>query len=453
MNLDGASYKVEDGEGLRRILHVQVPAAVMQEEFLARLGALRRRTKIRGFRPGKAPIKLIRQRYGKDVWNELTRETIERSFREGAQHSKLRVVGSGEVKARQVSEGSDLEYQATFDVFPDIEWEGLDELAYKEPAVEIRPRDVDRTIDRLLRRDADWKDVERTAQDGDRMVVNLRASRRRVTLEAGELKEVPLMLGETRLMPRLKERLMSLSPSRKKKFRLKMPGDYPDESLRGKRVLYEVEVVGLSEPELPALDEEFVRKLGVESGSVEDLRANVQASLERELNSVRESHRRQTLFDQLLEANAGPAPKSLVDQDVEQMLAGMRPPPSADAEEEGEAQEPPDESEMPQETPEMRAASERRVRLRLLLAELASREKISPDDQVVRERLQALAAGAPDPQAAFAEFAGNSDLVGNLRAGIREELVLEWLYEQADVTPQAMTFDEFMEPMPPVLTG
>ena len=455
MNLDGASYKVEDGEGLRRILHVQVPAAAMQEEFLARLGALRRRTKIRGFRPGKAPIKLIRQRYGKDVWNELTREAIERSFREGAQHSKLRVVGSGEVKARQVSEGSDLEYQATFDVFPDIEWKGLDELSYKEPEVEIEPRDVDRTIDRLRRRDAEWNDVERAAQDGDRMVVNLRASRRRQTLEAGELKEVPLMLGETRLMPALKERLMRLSAARKKKFRLKMPADYPDESLRGKRVLYEVEVVGLAEPELPDLDEEFVRNLGVESGSVDDLRANVQASLERELTSVRESHKRQALFDQLLEANAGPSPKSLVDQDVEQMLAGMRPPPSAEGDEEaeGEAQEPPDESDMPQETPEMRAASERRVRLRLLLAELASREKINPDDQHVRERLQALAAGAPDPQAAFTEFAGNSDLVGNLRAGIREELVLEWLYEQADVTPQAMTFDEFMEPMPPVLTG
>lgn len=471
MNLDGASYKVEDGEGLRRVLHVRVPAAAMQEEFLTRLGAVRRRTKIRGFRPGKAPIKLIRQRYGKDVWNELIRETIERSFRAGAQHSKLRVVGSGEVKAKQVREGSDLEYQATFDVFPDIEWKGLDQLAYNEPEVEIQPRDVDRTIDRLRRRDAEWKDVERTAQDGDRMVVSLRASRRRQTLEAGELKEVTLMLGETRLMPGLKERLMRLSASQKKKFRLKMPADYPDESLRGKRVLYEVDVVGLSEPELPAVDEEFVRALGVESGSVEDLRANVQVTLERELNSVRESHRRQALFDQLLEANAGPSPKSLVDQDIEQMLAGMRPPPAEDAGEEGEAQkaqeaqdaeedgeaqevqEAEQESEMPQETPEMRESSERRVRLRLLLAELAAREKISPDDQLVRERLQALAASTPDPEAAFAELAGNSDLVGNLRAGIREEQVLEWLYEQAEVTRQPMTFDQFMEPMPPVLTG
>ena len=325
MNLDGASYKVEDGEGLRRILHVRVPAPAIQEEFLTRLGAVRRRTKIRGFRPGKAPIKLIRQRYGKDVWNELIRETIERSFRAGAQHSRLRVVGSGEVKAKQVREGSDLEYHATFDVFPDIEWKGLDELTYDEPEVEIQARDVDRTIDRLRRRDAEWKDLERTAQDGDRMVVSLRASRRRQTLEAGELKEVTLMLGETRLMPGLKERLMRLSASRKKKFRLKMPADYPDESLRGKRVLYEVEVVGLSEPELPDLDEEFVRKLGVESGSVDDLRANVKATLERELNSVRDSHRRQSLFDQLLAANAGPTPKSLVDQDIEQMLAGLRP--------------------------------------------------------------------------------------------------------------------------------
>ena len=457
MNLDGASYKVEEGEGLRRVLHVRVPAPAMQEEYLTRLGAVRRRTKIRGFRPGKAPIKLIRQRYGKDIWNELIRETIERSFRAGAQHSKLRVVGSGEVKAKQVREGSDLEYHAAFDVFPDIEWKGLDELTYNEPEVEIQPRDVDRTIDRLRRRDAEWTDVDRTAQDGDRMVVNLRASRRRQTLEAGELKEVPLLLGDTRLMPRLKERLMGLSASRKKKFRLKMPADYPDESLRGKRVLYEVEVVGLSEPELPDVDEEFVRNLGVESGSVEDLRANVQATLERELNSARESHKRQTLFDRLLEANAGPTPRSLVDQDIEQMLAGMRPPPSEDAEEEeGEAQdarETQQESEMPQETPEMRAASERRVRLRLLLAELAAREKISPDDQLVRERLQALAASTPDPEAAFAELAGNSDLVGNLRAGIREEQVLEWLYEQADVTRQPMTFDQFMEPMPPVLTG
>ena len=133
MNLDSASYKVEDGEGLRRVMHVLIPATVLQQEFLARLGALRRRTRIRGFRPGKAPIKLIRQRYGQDVWNELTRETIERSFREGAQNRKLRVVGGGEVKTSKAREGADLEYEATFDVLPDIEFNRLDELAYEEP--------------------------------------------------------------------------------------------------------------------------------------------------------------------------------------------------------------------------------------------------------------------------------------------------------------------------------
>ena len=453
MNLDDANYKVEDGEGLRRTLHVQVPAAAMQEEFLARLGALRRRSRIRGFRPGKAPIKLIRQRYGQEAWDELTREVIERSFREGAQHQKLRVVGSGEVKARKVNEGSDLEYQATFDVLPDIEWNGLEELTYEEPEVEIQARDVDRTIDRLRRREAEWKDVERPARDGDRMVVNLKASRRRETLEAGELKDAALMLGETRLMPQLKERLMRLSASQKKKFRLKMPADYPEESLRGKRVLYEVEVTGLSEPMLPALDEAFVRKLGVESGSTEELRDNVRTSLERELKSLSESHRRQSLFDQLLAANEGPTPKSLVDQDVEQMLASMRPPPSPESEGAEGEEEPGGVGDQPEETPEMRAAAERRVRLQLLVAELATREKINPDEQVLRQQLQALAAGAPDPEAAFAEMAGNRDLIGNLRAGIREEQVLEWLYEQAAVSRKAMTFDEFMEPTPAILTG
>ena len=453
MNLDGANYKVEDGEGLRRTLHVRIPATAMQEEFLSRLGALRRRTRIRGFRPGKAPIKLIKQRYGQEVWDELTRETIERSFRQGAQQQELRVVGSGEVKAKKVREGSDLEYQAAFDVLPEIEFSGLDALSYEEPEVEIQSRDVDRTIDRLRRREAEWKDVERPAREGDRMVVNLKVSRRRETLEAGELKEATLMLGETRLMPPLKERLMRLAASQKKKFRLKMPPEYPNESLRGKRVLYEVEVLGLSEPQLPDLDEEFVRKLGVESGSAEELRADVRASLERELKSLSESHKRQSLFDQLLKANEGPAPQSLVDRDVEQMLAGMGPPPVADSEDAESGPAPEKRDGQAEETSEMRAMAERRVRLQLLVAELAAREKISPDDQALRQQLQALAVGAPDPEAAFAELAGNRDLVGNLRAGIREEQVLEWLYGQAAVSRKTMSLDEFMEPMPPILTG
>ncbi len=453
MNLDSASYKVEEGEGLRRTLHVQIPAAVMQEEFLTRLGAVRRRTRIRGFRPGKAPIKLIRQRYGQEVWDELIRETIERSFREGAQRQELRVVGSGEVKARKITEGLDLEYEATFDVFPDIELSSLEELSYEEPVVEIQSRDVERTVDRLRRGEAEWKDVERPARDGDRMVVNLRASRRRETLPPGELKEVPLMLGETRLMPQLKERLMRLSASQKKKFRLKMPPDYPEESLRGKRVLYEVEVMGLSEPLLPDLDEDFVRKLGVDSGSAEELRSSVRTSLENELKSVSAAHKRQSLFDQLLEANEGPVPKSLADREVEQLLAGMRSPPSPEAQGAEGEEEPRENADQPEETPEMRAAAERRVRLQLLVTELASREQISPDEQILREQLQAMAAGTPDPEAAFAQLAGNRDIVGGLRAGIREEQVLEWLYERAAVSKQNMSFDELMEPMPPVLTG
>ena len=450
MNLDSASYKVEDGEGLRRVMHVQVPATVLQQEFMARLGAIRRRTRIRGFRPGKAPIKLIRQRYGQDVWNELTRETIERSFREGAQNRKLRVVGGGEVKTSKASEGADLEYEATFDVLPDIEFNRLDELAYEEPQVEISERDVDRTIERLRRRDAQWEDVDRPAREGDRMVANIRASRRRHTVDAGEIREAPLMLGETRLMPQLAERLVGLSASRKKKFRLKMPPEYPEETLRGKRVLYEVDVVSVSEPSLPDLDEEFIRKLGVESGAMEELRSNVRATLERELQAVCADHRRQALFDQLLGANPGLTPRTLVDQEVEQARAAMRPPPPPDPDGGEEAEEPP---ELPEETPGMRAAAEQRVRLQLLISELAAREEIAPDEQKLREQLQVLAAGAPEPEAALAELAGNRELVGNLRARLREEQVLEWLYENAAVTPRPMAFDEFMEPMPPVLSG
>ena len=454
MNLDGANYKVEAGEGLRRTLHVQIPSAVMQAEFLARLNALRRRTRIRGFRPGKAPIKLIRQRYGQGVWDELTREIIEQSFRDGARKSKLRVVGSGEVKARKAKEGSDLSYQASFDVFPEIEWQGLDELTYEEPEVEIESHDVDRTITRMRRGEAEWKDLERPARDGDRMVVNLRASRRRETLEPGELKEATLMLGETRLMAPLKERLTGLSASQKKKFRIKLPPDYPEEHLRGKRVRFEVEVLELSEPVLPDLDEEFVRKLGVESGSLVELRAHVQTTLERELRSVCDAHKRRALFDQLLEANAGPAPKSLVDHDVEQMLARMRPPPQPESEVAGDgAENGADAPEEPQETPEIRAAAERRIRLQLLLSELASREGIQPDQQALGEQLKALAATAPDPEAAFTELAGDRDVVASLRAGIREGQVLEWLYERAAVSRQNLSFDEFMEPLPPILTG
>lgn len=453
MNLDSASYKVEDGEGLRRVMHVQVPAAVLQQEFLTRLGAIRRRTRIRGFRPGKAPIKLIRQRYGQDLWNELARETIERSFREGAQNRKLRVVGGGEVKTSKAREGADLEYEATFDVLPDIEFNGLDELVYEQPQVEISERDVDRTIERLRRRDAQWEDVDRPARKGDRVVANIRVSRRRQTVDAGDIREAPLMLGETRLMPQLEERLVGLSASRKKKFRLKMPPDYPDETLRGKRVLYEVEVVSVSVPTLPDLDQEFIGKLGVENGSIEELRSNVRATLERELQSVCEDHKRQALFDQLLSANPGLTPRTLVDQDVEQARAAMRPPPAPpdpDDEDEDEDVEPP---ELPEETPEMRAAAEQRVRLQLLISELAARKQIAADEQKLREQLQVLAAGAPDPEAAFAELAGNRDLVGNLRARIREEQVLEWLYENAAVTPRPLAFDEFMEPMPAVLSG
>ena len=457
MNLDNTNYQVESGEGLRRVLHVQVPAGVMQQEFVARLGAIRRRSRIRGFRPGKAPIKLIRQRYGQDVWNELARETIEQSFREGARNQKLRVVGGGEVKTKKAREGSDLEFEAAFDIFPDIEWNGLDQLTYEQPEVEIQARDVDRTINRLRQRQAQWDDAGRPAREGDRMVANIRVSRRRDTLEAGELKEAPLMLGETRLMPQLAERLVGLSASQKKRFRLKLPPDYPDESLHGKRVLYEVEVLSVSTPSLPDLDEEFVKTLGVESGSVEDLRTNVRSTLERELKSVCEDHKRQALFDQLLAANPGLTPKSMVDQDVEQALAALRPPPAAETEgeqESGESQAAPEEpQDQPEETPEMRATAELRVRLQLLISELAAREKIVPDQQVLAERLQMLAADAPDPEAAFAELAGNRELVGNLRAHMREEQVLGWLFENATITKRAMGFDEFMEPMPPVLSG
>ena len=187
------------------------------------------------------------------------------------------------------------------------------------------------------------------------------------------------MLGETRLMPQLEERLLGSVRFAEEEVSPEMPPDYPDEALRGKRVLYEVEVVSVSEPELPDLDEEFIGKLGVESGSMDDLRSNVRLTLERELRQVCEDHKRRALLDQLLDANPGPGAEVAGGSGSRTGPRGAARSASAsplDPEAGEEAEEPP---ELPEETPELRAAAEQRVRLQLLVSELAAREEITPD--------------------------------------------------------------------------
>ena len=423
---------VENTGKLERRMQVQVPAERVSKEIATRLKQLSRTARLKGFRPGKAPITVIRQQFGQQVHREVIGELMQSSFAEAVTQNQLSPAGSPRIEPTQVAEGQDLTYVATFEVFPEVALQPIGSLSIERLAAEVSEADVDAMIERLRKQQTKYSAVSRPAVDGDKVTVDFVGSIDGSAFAGGKGENVPIVLGEGRMLPQLEQGLAGASSGESREVGVDFPADYRATELAGKHAVFQVDVKSVEEPVVPALDDEFCVAFGVTEGGVAKLREDVRANMQRELEQSLRNRNKAAVLDKLYQANPVDVPNALLESQIRDMqVEEMRRVGAKDV------------SQAPPREPYIEPAR-RRIALGLLINEIIRREKIVADPARSNARLDEMVGAYGDPAALKRAYLQNADAMRQVQSLALEDQVTDFILEHAQVHETQHTFKELM---------
>jgi len=425
---------VESTSALERRLTIGVPVERIETEVNKRLQQTARRAKIPGFRPGKVPMNVIRQRYEESARQEALGDLIQASFYEAVLEQKLKPAGAPSVEPKVFEKGKDLEYVATFEVYPEFEVVGLEGIAVERLQAEVMESDVDNMLEVLRKQNTRYKQVERDAQSGDQLNIDFVGKIDGEVFAGGSAKGALLVLGSGRMIEGFEAGLVGAKAGEERVLSLTFPEDYQNLDLAGKVAEFAVTVNAVAEAELPELNAEFFALFGIAEPSLDAFRAEVGKNMERELRQAIKSKVKAQVMDGLLAANPIEVPRALIEsevnrlrvQAVQQFGGNIKP------------------EQLPADL--FQEQAKRRVVLGLIVAEIVKQFEIKPDEAKVRALIEEIASAYQEPGQVIAWYYGNDQQLGEVRSVVLEEQVVDTVLQKANVTDKAVSYEEAVKP-------
>ena len=425
---------VESTGTLERRMRVELPAERVEQEVEARLKRVGKTAKIKGFRPGKVPAKVVRQRYGTQVRQEVLADLMGQSYRDAVAQENLNPAAYPKIEPELSDKGEGFVFIATFEVLPEFKLEGLDKIEVSRPEIDISDDDCADMLENLRKQKADWKSVERKSKDGDRVIVDFEGKLKGKPVEGGKGQKVPVVLGQGQMLPDFEKALIGVTADDEKTFTVKFPKDYHSEELSGKTVEFEVKVHEVTEEELPPLDDSLAKLYGIEKGGLKKLREDVVENMQREADQKIRTDVRDQAMTAVLEANPIEVPNSLVHQEAHRM------------QEEAMRQLGIEDPDKAPPISEFNDGAEGRVRLSLLIQKLVSDNNIELDRGRLRERVEQICAGYENSDEMVAHYLGNPQVMSRIEPMVLEEQAVEWIIDNGVEKKKKIGFKEYMKP-------
>lgn len=428
---------VETISGLERRLTVGIPAAEIDPEVEKRIKEASRKVKINGFRAGKVPVKLVKQRYGEGIRQEVLGEVINKHYYEAISEQQLKPAGAPSIDTTKNSEGQDVEFTATFEVYPEITRADFSSFAIKQPEVEISDQDLNDMIDKLRRQQVTWQSVDRACVEGDQVTINYCGRKDGEEFDGGKAENQNLVLGSKSMIPGFEDGIVGMKKGEEKVLELTFPEDYQNEMLKGAAVEFTVTLNDVAEQLLPELNDEFFKKYGVEEGGEEAFRKDVKANMERELKQAKKDRVKDQVMDQLYGSQQFELPSALIASEIkrlrEQMLRQF-----------GQIPKNLDVNKLlPDDM--FTEQAKRRVTLGLMVNEIIETESLSPDEEKVKQAIQELASSYAESDAVVQYYSTNREARANVEAMVLEEQVVDHILSNAKSETEKLSYDELMQ--------
>ncbi|MEC9247620.1 MAG: trigger factor [Pseudomonadota bacterium] len=433
------NINVEKPSELERCLKISLPEEVLEDKIASRLSDLQKTVRVDGFRKGKIPQNIVRQRFGQQVRSEIVGELVQSSFGEAVQKEALRPAGQPVIDELSSKAGDGLSYTAKFEVFPEVSLKPMDNLTIEKKKCTLKSDDVDKVIQKLRDQHRDWIEKKGKAEEGDKLHIAYRGSVDGEEFEGGIGEDENLVLGNHSMMGGFEEGLIGVSAGESRTLDLRFPKDYRKDELSDKPVKFEVEIRSVMRSELPALDESFMKKFGAENGNKEEFSENIKKRLENEVEAAIERDLNQDVMSALLDLNRFDVPKSLTTQETdrsrEQVMRSwfMRGKNPKEAAEEFDK--------------ELEVEAAKRVRSGLIMAEIVKEGELKAEPERIQQAIDEIAAGYEDSAAVSKWYNENKQQKQMIESQCLEKEVLKWVLEKVKVTEKAVSFDDLMDPM------
>jgi len=429
---------IETTTGLERRLTVGIPAAQVDGEVEKRLKQATTTVRIDGFRKGKVPMKVVKQRYGAGVRQEVLGEVLNRSFQEAIQQENVKPAGQPSIEPTKMDEGSDIEFVATFEVYPEIELSDFAGFKIERPSAEVKDDDVVNMIDVLRKQQADWSEVERAAADGDRVNIDFDGTKDGEAFEGGKAEGQELVLGSKSMIPGFEDGVVGMSAGEEKTLSLTFPDDYQAEELQGAAVEFAVKANGVAEQVLPELNDEFFEKYGVADGGEDKFREEVKGNMDRELKNATKNKVKNQVMEALIGAHELSLPAALVAGEVDALRNQM-------LQQFGEAAQNIDaRSMLPDEM--FKEQAERRVSLGLIVGEVVKNAEIQVDAERVRGMVDEMASTYQEPEEVVNYYYNNPQLLAGVESAVLEDQVVDYILDKAEVSDVEANYDDVIKP-------
>ncbi|MDN3237490.1 trigger factor [Pseudomonas sp. WAC2] len=425
---------VESTSALERRMTVGVPAERIETEVAKRLQQTARRVKVPGFRPGKVPMSVIRQRYEASARQEAFGDLIQETFYEAIVQEKLNPAGAPSVEPKAYEKGKDLEYVATFEVFPEFEVKGLEDIQVERLQSEVADSDLDNMLEILRKQNTRYEEIDREAANDDQVTIDFVGKIDGEAFQGGSANGTQLVLGSGRMIPGFEEGLVGAKAGEERVLNLTFPEDYQNLDLAGKTAEFTVKVTKVSAPQLPEMNEEFFAQFGVQESTLEGFRAEVRKNMDRELRQAIKNKVKNQVMDGLIAANPIEVPAALINSEVDRLRV--------QAVQQFGGNIKPD--QLPAEL--FTEQAKRRVVLGLIIAEMVKQFELKPDDERVRALIEEMASAYQEPEQVVAWYYQNEQQLNEVRSVVLEEQVVDTVLEKAKVTDKQVSYEDAVKP-------
>lgn len=427
---------IETLSKLERKMTVEVPAETVESQVRSRLQEAARTITIKGFRKGKVPVKVVEDRYGKGVRQEVIGEVMSQSYYKALSEQKVRPAGQPRIEPKSLEAGRNLQFVATFEVYPEVTLGDFSQIEVERKVADITDADVDTMIETLRKQRQTWKAVDRAAQDGDQVTIDFVGKLNGEEFQGGSAKGTKLILGSKRMIEGFEAGIVGLAKGEQKTLALTFPENYHNKDLAGKAVEFDVTVNEVAEPVLPELDDAFFASFDVKSGGLDAFRSEVKNNMARELKNAVRNNVKNQVVEGLLKLHQVELPKALVAGEIDALRQQT-------LQQYGGNQRI-DESVLPADI--FRPQAERRVALGLIMNEVIQKNQIKVDPQAVRKLVEELAESYEQPQEVIAWYYSNKDQLAQVEAMALEEAVIDHILTSAKVTETACSYEEALKP-------
>lgn len=422
---------------LERRIKLAVPLAAIENEVNQRLQRLTRTVKLAGFRPGKVPLKIVQQQYGGQVRQEVLGDTVQKTFTDAVREQNLRIAGYPRIEPEQTQENAaELAFNATFEVYPEFEVGDVTGIEIEKLQAPLNDAEIDRTIEILRKQRATFSSVTRAAANGDKLTVDFVGTLGGEPFPGGSAEGATITLGEGAMLKDFESQLIGMKATENKTFDLTFPEDYHGKDVAGKTVNFTVTVHDVAAPELPKIDAEFARTLGVADGDLAKLRAEIRDNLQREVGKRVMAHLKEQVMQALYEKTRIDLPKTLIDQEVIRLTENALEKLGGQGMDTGSLSLPPVMFE---------EQAKKRVALGLILSQLVKQQKLDATPEQVKQRLEEFSAGYDDPQQVINWYRADRSRMAEVESLVLEDNVVSWVLERAKVTDKPIEFEAMMK--------